>query len=165
MLSITARDLHRLLIHSLGISVGAAIALLVEFNVGVIAACLPSMRPLLVMIFPAHFQNSSPGRTDYASGGKPWRQGNLQGRSNHSIKLSSLEPPEHTEVFTQDHLKNKAPGKTWTFGYDASTAQVKSVNGIHISQRLDVDNESAIANERVMPDASSEDWIMKEDTK
>lgn len=165
MLSITARDLHRLLIHSLGISVGAAIALLVEFNVGVIAACLPCMRPLLVMFFPAHFGNSSPGRTDYASGGKSWRQGNLQGRNDHSIKLSSREPLEHTESFTHDHLKKKAPGKAWAIGYDASTAQVNPGNGIHISQRLDVDNESAVASERVMLDASSEDWIMKEDTK
>jgi hypothetical protein len=130
-----------------------------ELNVGIMSGCLPCLRPLLAMIFPAHFAASSAGRSDYPSGrgGSSWRKTPFSKRSANSIKLGSDERSEYAETYEFTNKKSEGT-KVEAVHQD----HIVTGNGIQVIRDAKIQH-GIPAIGRVTHDATSEEWIMRDD--
>ncbi|KAH6433600.1 hypothetical protein HBI14_019330 [Parastagonospora nodorum] len=144
------------------------IMLTIEYNVGIMCGCLPCLRPLLVMIFPKHFASSSAARANYpiqTIGSAGGRSMPFRSHPSNSIKLAGDDMYTYTDTFELDDSKDAAknPGHSWVEGGRPGEGTLAPQNGIHIQRNISVQHDRPPPTIRVTADASSEEWIMKED--
>jgi hypothetical protein len=130
-----------------------------EVNVGIMSGCLPCLRPLLAMIFPAHFAASSAGRSDHPSGrgGSSWHKTPFSKRSANSIKLGSDERSEYAETYEFTNTKSEGMKVEAVHQDDVITE-----NGIRVVKDVKIQHGHPTVG-RATHDATSEEWIMRDD--
>jgi len=143
----------------------ATIALCIEYNVGIMSGCLPCLRPLMAMIAPKYFVRSTTAGHDYPanSGGASWHKSPLRTKNSNSVKLDS-EPTNYAETYEFTNTKITTGARTWVArGNEVSQAEGAPSAGIRVTKDMKVYHGNPEAG-RMTGDATSEEWIMKEDS-
>jgi hypothetical protein len=143
----------------------------IEYNAGIICACLPCLRPLLVAIFPRHFASSSASQHQHqvpTIGSAREKHLNAPFRSfpSDSIMLGDNDMYLFADTFELDDVKDsdlKVSGRSWVeIGRQDGNAAYPE-NGIYIKRNVSIQEHSRTPVIKVTGDAGSEEWIMKED--
>ncbi|KAH6851462.1 hypothetical protein BKA58DRAFT_348647 [Alternaria rosae] len=143
-------------------------ALCIEYNVGIMSGCLPCLRPFLAMMAPGIFAGPSAARSGNAasSGGASWRKSPFRFGNSNLFKLGAGKPSEHGEDYEFADAEHAGAARAWAAGgKGVPQASIGIVSGPDISVNRDAklrdgyDSPGIVTN-----DATSEEWIMKEDS-
>lgn len=160
------------LIHPPDMAGPMVITFAIEYNVGIMCACLPCLRPLLVMMFPKHFASSSAAKAQYqvpptiGSGGEKRCNAPFRSHPSDAIKLDGDDNYSYNDTFELDDTKDsslKSPGYSWIESGRRGADGTSPENGIHVQRNVSVQGHSRSPAIRVTADTSSEEWIMEDD--
>jgi len=143
-------------------------ALCIEFNVGIMSGCLPCLRPFLAMMAPGIFAGPSAAHSGNAasSGGASWRKSPFRFGNGNRFRIGAGKPSGREEDYEFTDAKHAGSARAWAAGgKEVPQASIGTVSGSGISVNRDdklrdgYDSPGVVTN-----DATSEEWIMKEDS-
>ncbi|RMZ74449.1 integral membrane [Pyrenophora seminiperda CCB06] len=144
-----------------------SIAVVIEYNVGTMSGCLPCLRPLLAMIAPKLFAGSSAASkgSPANSGGSSWRKSPFGSKNTNSIRLGSDGPSEYADTYEFTDPKNPGAAHTSVAGgkrASQSDVDIMALPSIRVTKDISI-RDGNISPGILTSDATSEEWIMKED--
>jgi len=150
----------------LWIAARCSIAICIEYNVGLMGACLPCLPPLMAMLLPKYFGKASQAKgSSYAahSGNASWRKfkSPFNSKNVNSIKLASDPPSDFTHSYEYAERKPAGALRTWTAADHDPEAAIKPGTGLQVIELADVEQRES-ASLGAGNDSSSETWIMDE---
>lgn len=143
-------------------------ALCIEYNVGIMSGCLPCLRPFLAMMAPGIFAGSSTAHSGNAasSGGASWRKSPFRFGNSNLFKLVAGKPSEHGEDYEFTDTEHAGAARAWAVGgKGVPQASIGTVSGPGISVNRDAKSRDGCDSPGLVTnDATSEEWIMKEES-